>query len=214
MKGFMGLLFLLSSCCYGITLESKLKDKKLDFTIKEVPLSIESFDKNIKSGISNKFVAKLTFSSEKEIFTQEINIKITYDLWDELFQVKLGNENITKEFKLNNINAVKEFLSTYSFHFEITKLQKNIKHTANFELVLDPFSKEKRQKIKAWISENRIIVIDPVSPIKKASDSTFTNSQSSSLFNVMLNSELSKETTEGSWKFSYEFNDISLPESL
>lgn len=219
----MRLLFLLlisPIMTLSITIHTKTDKKSFSCAIKDIPLNMESFDKNLKSGISNQFLMTLTlFSKQKEVMSEQFIIKVVYDLWDEVFNIRITSNESSEEIKIKSLNAVKEFLSAHTFHFKSEKVNGLSSLSARYELVLDPLTKEKQKKIKTWIAENRVNM-PSTSPTEKGSISLNSNlnsdarSQNSNLVNSMLNNELSKETTEGSWKFTYDFLDVNMVENL
>lgn len=204
----------------GTTLQLKKNKKAINILITEVPLNIDSFDKNLKSGISNNFIATLTlFSQQKEISASEIKIRVIYDLWDEIFNFKITNLEEQKMIKLKTLAEVKENLSSFSFSFNSASDSSYKNITAKFELIQDPFTKEKQKKIKTWMAENRVGIPNSVISQKNIGASNFQfnadrDSQSTTLVNSMLDSELSKDSAEGSWKFIYEFKEISILEAI
>lgn len=219
----MRLLFLLlisPIVTLGITILTKSDKKSFSCAIKDIPLNIESFDKNLKSGISNQFLMTLTlFSKQKEVMSEQFLIKVVYDLWDEVFNIRITSNESSKEIKIKSLNEVKDFLSAHTFDFKSEKIIGVSSISARYEIVLDPLTKEKQKKIKTWIAENRVNM--PTSSVsEKGSISISSNlnsdarTQNSQLVNSMLNNELSKETTEGSWKFTYDFLDVNMVESL
>lgn len=212
------LFFILPLISEAISIQFKKDKKMLIFQIKEIPLNVESLDKNLKSGISNHFIAKLSlFVKQKEISKSQVQIKVIYDLWDEIFNLKITNSENSKELKLKNLSEVKEYLSSFSFPFTYEKATSYQSITANFEFIQDPFTKEKQKKIKTWIAENRVNMPTFAAPQRSLGTPNImtppsNDSQNENLVNSMLDSELSKDSTEGSWKFTYEFTEISMSE--
>lgn len=219
----MRLLFLLlisPMVSLGISIHTKSDKKNFSCAIKDIPLNIESFDKNLKSGISNQFLMTLTFfSKQKEVMSEQYLIKVVYDLWDEVFNIRVTSNESSKEIKIKSLNEVKDFLSAHTFHFKSEKIIGLSSISARYEIVLDPLTKEKQKKIKTWIAENRVNM-PTTSATEKGSISLNSNlnsdarTQNTQLVNSMLNNELSKETTEGSWKFTYDFLDVNMTENL
>ena len=190
------------------------KNSTFEVLISEVPLPEEMLLKSLPSGISNKLLAKLTLLEEKkELFVENINIKIIYDLWDEIFNFQIiKDHNLVKSERFKEKNQVLNQLKKISFEDFQIKEEKLSTLKLKFELILEPISNEKKSKIKKWISENKVNFPEAASKyeISKNSQSIKFNSDSSAIFNSMLDRELSSKSEEGEWNFVAEFENLKI----
>ncbi|MBL7557704.1 MAG: hypothetical protein JNM24_17880 [Bdellovibrionaceae bacterium] len=174
----------------------------------------ENFEKTLKSGLSNVYILKLSLWKDgQSVFVKDYEVKIVFDLWDEMYFVTTSNgSNSSIEKYSVNVNIL-EKLKTFKFTSGLKA--SDFKKTNNYEIkvsiIVDPITKEKQKKIKAWLAENQVNIPGtsgraPTSKQGISNDrgASTLDTVKTSVFNKVLNSELDSEIVEGAWVFNSE----------
>jgi hypothetical protein len=114
------------------------------------------FTKKLKSGLPVN-LSSFTVLSEgaKEIITSFREIVIVYDLWDEVFNVKIKDNQSERNQKIKSENSVKELF--FNFDAALLKpitISKGKIYDVKVSLVLNPLDEKKIENLQRIISEN------------------------------------------------------------
>lgn len=226
MKALM-MVFLFFMPFLAAAMEMRLvqNGSNVDVRIFELDLPMEQLEKDIKSGLSTILVATLiTWKKNKLNSKVVMNLKIRYDLWDEAFylQKTMGKDKSTQ--KMIKKSEVLNFVKSYTFPavLSLEELRGNNEISFAFGLVMDPISKEKRQKVKKWLAQNQVSI--PSSQPQTVGNSSSQATESSppsvepttkgafnrGLFGQLLDSELGSGVDSGKWTYLSQKKSMSI----
>ncbi|MFT7431675.1 MAG: hypothetical protein ACI971_002143 [Colwellia sp.] len=164
-KGMLMRCFVLFSCTIiasatqGIEISASIYDEHLMAKVNDINYPATLLDKQLTSGLPNNI--SLLFSlhqQDNKRFAVRLNYQITYDLWDEIYTVK-----ITDSKGVSNINRVNSKAELIAFIEDIELPTgfaiKHFKADASFQLrvqiLVNPVKTERIKKIKAWIASSQ-----------------------------------------------------------
>lgn len=206
---------------FGVELNYKISKKSLVVEAKNIDLP-DNISKSLRSGFTNVLVFKITLWKEGKIESEsQILNTIVFDLWGEFYSAKRKSEGSDFQLKTTKENELLTWLKNSDFNLKInseTVRDSRENYEMAIKVIVDPISKEKREKIKVWLSENRVNVpggslkVDPGSRsgMREIAKDSSTDSLRTDVFNQVLDSELSKDEVTGSWVFQSERIKLNL----
>lgn len=219
--GIFLLIFTNSIYVCGSEVDLKRNNQLLKAKITNIELPLSTLEKTLPSGISNNILIKLSLIENNQIVMGTVShVKVVYDLWHEVYRLTITEHNAEsiKIIKKTKKEVFDFLLSHESKIGDLKNINPNGKYSLKFEWVLDPIDKEKQVKIKRWLAQNRVSVssisnrlegggIEQVGTIESKSGPS-----TSGIFNSLLENELLKESTQGSFKTEFVKQNISLSE--
>lgn len=160
MKTIFVLLSLWPLLALSFTVKLYRKNDRLEARIVEVALPIDKIERELGSGLSTTYVARLSLWQKGRFLGQPTQtIKITYDLWDEVYRLQRTENGINKTSQVSKRAEVLSILKNYTFQdLVFVEAIKSFPLTVKFSLVMEPISKEKKAKIRKWLAQNQVNV--------------------------------------------------------
>lgn len=228
MKKIALLIIALPLFSFSYELLPMVKENALEVVLKEIPLP-ETLSTDIQSGLTNRLLIQIILKNEKQdIIRKAFEVSIKYNLWDENFTVvtftadKLEKSDsslttnkdealnvadtegkskpIRSDFKSKEL--VLEMLKNLKFSKVIntSKLDSKVVYTIFTEVLLNPISKEKIEKMKDWVNQNS--VSPPVDPTGRHSTGSIVAKSTNSFFSKIYNQYLDGNSEPTAWKIS------------
>jgi hypothetical protein len=213
--------FIVSIAALGVEFKVKVAKKNAVVEARKIDFP-ENLNKALKSGFTNVLVFKVTLWKNGKIESEsQILNTIVFDLWDEVYSARRQSGATDVQVKFSKETELLDWLQSSELNLNLNSDalsdSKSIYEIA-MKVVVDPVSKGKREKIKVWLSENRVNVpggslkIDPGSKsgMREIAKDSSTESIRADVFNQVLDSELSKDEVTGSWVFQSDKVKVSI----
>jgi hypothetical protein len=159
-KTIFVLISILPLAALPFTVNLHSKNGRLEARVVDVDLPIEKLDRELSSGLSTTYVARLPlWQNGRSLGHPTQTIKITYDLWDEVYRLQRTENGVTKTSQYLEKADVISILKNYTFQDLVaSESVKSFPLTLKFSLVIEPISKEKKVKIRKWLAQNQVHV--------------------------------------------------------
>ncbi|OYZ23061.1 MAG: hypothetical protein B7Y39_06770 [Bdellovibrio sp. 28-41-41] len=206
---------IVSFAARGVGFRVKVVNKNVVVEARKIDFP-ENLNKALKSGFTNILVFKVTLWKNGKIESEsQVLNTIVFDLWDELYTAKRHSGATDFQVKFSKENELLAWLQNAELNLKLnsdTLTDNKSNYEMAMKVIVDPISKEKREKIKVWLSENRVNIpggslkIDPgsKSSAREIAKDSSTESLRTDVFNQVLDSELGKDEVAGSWVFQSE----------
>jgi len=151
-------LALFSSFARGIELQPIIKNGLLHISVDNIKYPKNIIEQDINSGLPNNIslIISLTKNGKQHFFTS-VNYQITYDLWDEIYNVDISHANRIQKISFENSALLVEFITHLIFISE--DILKEINTTEEYQLkamvLVNPVKTERIKKIRAWIATSQ-----------------------------------------------------------
>jgi len=158
-------VILFASVAQSIEISARIADNKLIVIVDDIKYPNSIIDKELRSGLPNDISLILSINQqEKKIIAIRQNYQITYDLWDEIYTVK-----ITKNTVANSTRRLKSHAELMAFINRIelnskeafAQLKTGMTYQLRGQVMINPVETERIDKIRAWIASSQGHAIDP-----------------------------------------------------
>jgi len=149
---------LFPSLARGIELLPMIKNDALHISVDNINYPRNIIEQDINSGLPNNInlIISLTKNGQQRFFAL-VNYQITYDLWDEIYNVKISNDIYKKNITFENRDLLVKFISHLNFISE--DILKKMGTTDIYQLkalvLVNPVKTERIKKIRAWIATSQ-----------------------------------------------------------
>lgn len=142
-----------------IELKAEANNKHLIVTVTDVKYPDDITEKELSSGLPNDITLIVSISHQgNKVFALSANYQITYDLWDEVYRVKI-TDSLGKVFNksIGKKQQVMAFIEQLTIENEmaIAGLQDNVVYNLSAQVLVNPVKRERINKIKAWIADSQ-----------------------------------------------------------
>lgn len=228
----------LSRPCAAIELSADISEQQIKMQVSNVNYPEQALVKQLNSGLTNNISALLSLhQGDKTVFVAKINYQITYDLWDETYQLVITNsfgEPVSKV--IDNKALLMSILNQLDFtsHEAFMQLQPQERYQVKVQIFVNPVASERINKIRAWIATSQGYSVDPdknqlnkaapvtvktiTNPKTNESITTFSASPArprfQKLFDQLLEQHLASADTPALWRSEVASINISLANSI
>lgn len=155
----------LSRSCIAIELSTDISEQKIKMQVSNINYPEEILAKQLNSGLPNNISALFSLQQANEtVFVAKINYQITYDLWDEVYQLVISNSFDEPVSKVINSKALlMSMLNQINFtsHEAFMQLQPKKHYEVKVKILVNPVASERINKIRAWIATSQGYSVDP-----------------------------------------------------
>lgn len=155
------LLMVLASTASATSLTLWRQNSHLGVRLQKIHVPGE-IQRELASGLSNRWLMNLTLTV-KGVPIQERNLEFSlkYDLWDEVYRLVLRIDD--QERNRWQFATAEQFLQFFGLIkipelFDASQLVLAEPVSIRLRLLINPVSKERMEKIKAWVTQNSITV--------------------------------------------------------
>lgn len=146
----------LSSFAQALTLSSSISDGKVSATLSDIDYPTTVLVKALNSGLPNNInVLVIVSDNDKALYLHSVNHQITYDLWDEVYQVTTVHSNgQSKRDAVASLPVLLQQLSRITID-NITNnavLASQLHYQLSAQVVINPVHVDQIEKIQAWLS--------------------------------------------------------------
>jgi hypothetical protein len=160
--------------------------------------------KDLSSGLTNRVVVRIVLTSHTQPLAQRaIDISIKYDLWDEVFQLKMrSNETQVGTNSFSTSQQVIVFLERLKLTnlFPIQSLTDNQELVVNVEVLINPIDRERMDKVRKWVADNSTYI--PPNQAGTAVGDSVVSSRPNALFNKIFEQYSAGAVMAAAWKES------------
>lgn len=209
----------------AIQFHSYVQGPYVDVVVSDIELPMDQLNKDLGSGLTTVIVAHLTVIKKQTVHTKnQQEVRIRFDLWDEVYNVDQAPPitasapaTANRKFKLKE--EVLKIIGTYRFNqiLRTSDFGNGEDIRVTFSMIVDPISKDKKQKIKRWLAQNRVGASSSSTATgdstPAAADPLGSGTKNRSLFGQILDSEFSSDITTGQWVFTSPVTALSPPVS-
>ena len=182
------------------------KDDYYVFSVEQISLEFIKFEKELNSGLTNRFEVKLVVkgAGDGSVEYSEIS-RIRYDLWDETYIVsRARTNNETKKIVLKGLKELQENLANAFFVIpkkDMSKMSMDESVVALLSVQFNPFSEAAAEKVRKWGGSKRAGSSVPQigSAISAGPDLRF-----GLLFNQILDHNLVSSSSKATWSLTQE----------
>ena len=165
---WISLLFgslLMSQPCAAIELSADVSQQLITVQVKDISYPKQVLVKQLNSGLTNNISALLSLQQDnKTVFATKINYKITYDLWDEVYQLVITNsfgEPVSKVIDNKEQLLIMLNQLDFSSHEAFMQLRPQKRYQLKVQILVNPVASERINKIRAWIATSQGYSLDP-----------------------------------------------------
>ncbi len=172
-------------------------------------IPFEVLKKDFASGLTTNILIQANISTNKGSDVSNVIVGVFYDLWDEIYNVKISAmyfNDVVIFGKITDLNNYIKYLKIKKL-YPMSKLYKDGHCRINIRVEINPIQKEKMALIQKWISSNSITTMSGDSGIKITSLGMHFNE----LFNKIFNQYTSKADALFKAEFqsdSYKISEI------
>ena len=144
-------------------LSVSVSEPSLTLAVNNIEYPKDLLEKELKSGLPNDINLIVSIEQQgKPIYGTTVNYKITYDLWDEIYQVRIqGAEHVLTECRVAQ-NDITEFMTSFTITskeaFQLLGLEQS--YLAQVRILVNPVKTERINKIKTWIANSQGHTVD------------------------------------------------------
>lgn len=173
-----------------------IKNDHLGLNITDMDLP-PNLKRDLKSGLTNKFLILTTAKCEPNIkLESNLEIAMKYDLWEGSFSATLiQNQGEVKKMKYSSLLDILNYLGKIRLEniFPMKQVSSCKILTITSDILFDPISKEKLEKIKKWVNENS-------TPNPVGTGNTGNLSRSGRIFSQIFEQYANGESVGSFWK--------------
>ncbi|MCJ8271472.1 MAG: DUF4390 domain-containing protein [Psychrosphaera sp.] len=143
----------------ALTVSPTISDGRLSVTVGDINYPKTALDKALKSGLPNNIGLWLTLTrDDKEVHVAHLNHQITYDLWDEVYQVQTTSTTGVQSSQM--VSSQTQLLSQLSSIalgnvVPVAVLQPRGQYRLKAQVIVNPVQVERIKKIQAWIASSQ-----------------------------------------------------------
>lgn len=229
---------LMSHTCAAIELSADVFEQQIKMQVTNINYPEQVLVKQLNSGLTNNISTLLSLQQDnKTVFATKINYKITYDLWDEVYQLVITNsfgEPVSKVIDNKEQLLIMLNQLDFSSHEAFMQLQPQKRYQVKVQILVNPVASERINKIRAWIATSQGYSLDPeqsqhnkAAPVTQkfignlgANDQGISVIRSSArprfqkLFDQLLEQHLASADTPALWRSDVASINISLVSSI
>lgn len=147
-----------------IEMSATIVSDELMVTVDDINYPYAIKDNELSSGLPNNISLILSISQQnKKIFVIKLNYQITYDLWDEIYTVRITDSvggNSTQLFKYHGELMAYITQIKLNSSMAVTRLQDGITYQLSGQVLVNPVKTERIDKIRTWIASSQGYDID------------------------------------------------------
>lgn len=152
-------MLLLTITAQSAELNVRIKDTELSLSVSDINYPEHLLEKELKSGLPNDISLLVAINQDgKKVFVTRLNYQITYDLWDEIYQVRTTSSTIKSATQAAKPHHELVTLITQirlSSKDAVRHLQTDAKYQVTAQVLVNPVKKERIDKIRNWIAESQ-----------------------------------------------------------
>jgi hypothetical protein len=143
----------------ALTVSPTLNDGRLSVTVGDINYPKATLDKALKSGLPNNIGLWLTLTrDDKEVYVVHLNYRITYDLWDEVYQVQTNSTTgVESSQMVPSQTQLLSQLSSIALGNVVpgAMLRPQGQYRLKAQVIVNPVQVERIKKIQAWIASSK-----------------------------------------------------------
>lgn len=120
----------------------------------------DSLRKDLTSGLTNRFLIRVTLSRGNEIVRRRaVEIAVRHDLWDEHFAVTVTLDGAAADARtIQSMEEMQAFLRRLQLPrlFATNGLERKQPLSITAEILLNPVDRERMEMIRKWVAQNNI----------------------------------------------------------
>jgi hypothetical protein len=164
----------------------------------------ETLPKDLTSGLTNRVLIRVSLiANSRQVARQAVDIAIKYDLWDEVFELKMrSNEVQFAPSSLSNLQQVLALLDHLQLSnlFSTQQLTANQEYVATVEILINPIDRERMDKVRKWVADNSAYL--PSTPGTVGLGDSVTSARSNELFNKIFEQYSAGADIAAAWRQS------------
>tara|TARA_R110001583_G_scaffold78901_1_gene213610 strand:+ start:3383 stop:4165 length:783 start_codon:yes stop_codon:yes gene_type:complete len=143
----------------GIEISASIHNDQLTAKVNDISYPATLLDKELNSGLSNNISLLLSlYQQDNKRFAVRLNYQITYDLWDEIYTVRITDSNaLSKSKRINSKADLIAFIEEIELPtgFDMSHIQADVSFQLRAQVLVNPVKTERIKKIKAWIASSQ-----------------------------------------------------------
>lgn len=152
-----GLVFF-SSFVHGIDLLPRIKNDVMYLSVNNIQYPQNIIEQDINSGLPNNInlIISLTRNGQQRFLTS-VNYQITYDLWDEIYNVTINHADGVQKISFENSTLLVDFINNLTFTSGniLKEIDSTEVHQLKAMVLVNPVKTERIKKIRAWIATSQ-----------------------------------------------------------
>ncbi len=175
--------------------------------LRDLPLPEADMRKGIQSGLTTLSAIEITLKGASvPLQTEQLILKQYYDLWEENYYLQVEGRRMVEKKGFKTLDALFKQEKTIRLDSvgSLEKTNDNIIYQIKVRYLLNPIDKTKTEKIRAWIAENRVNVLN-------ANKSSGMANSAGVSFNALFNTILNEYFVEGGPSAKWEITLESAP---
>jgi len=158
-----GLVFF-SSFVHGIELLPRIKNHAMHISVNNINYPKNIIEQDINSGLPNNIslIISLTKNGQQRFLTS-VNYQITYDLWDEIYNVTISHADGVQKVSFESSTLLVGFINNLTFTSAniLKEIDSTEVHQLKAMVLVNPVKTERIKKIRAWIATSQGYTYEP-----------------------------------------------------
>ena len=158
-----GLIFF-SSFVHGIDLLPRIKNDVMYLSVNNIQYPKNIIEQDINSGLPNNIslIISLTRNRQQRFLTS-VNYQITYDLWDEIYNVNISHAGGVQKVSFETSTLLVGFINNLTFTSGniLKEIDSTEVHQLKAMVLVNPVKTERIKKIRAWIATSQGYTYEP-----------------------------------------------------
>jgi len=157
-------LALFSSNVIAIELTPRIENHAMHISVNNIQYPKNIIEQDINSGLPNNIslIISLTRNGQ-QCFLTSVNYQITYDLWDEIYNVNISHADGVQKISFENSTLLVDFINNLTFTSAniLKEIDSTEVHQLKAMVLVNPVKTERIKKIRAWIATSQGYTYEP-----------------------------------------------------